>query len=360
MAMIKQLLNLAKFKLGGVRPVCGPMKVQWELTYHCNLKCQHCQIWKIPHEEVRKNTLPLDKQKKILDDLAASGVRHVSFSGGEMFLQKTVYELIAHAKSLGMKVGGNSNAFLINGKIARKIADCGLDMLYISMDGDNAATHDEIRGVKGAFDRVFQAVRNLRAAKPGIRLFFNTTINAKNVGQLNGVAKLAREAGINGLTIEMTNTFDKYSPNRDLILPQDLLPTLKEQLDGLFRDYPDMLPHPRGYFDEFETYLNRPDELYKYRCVAGYTTAQIHPNGDLYPCPVAFKKLGNLSEKSFNEIWFSPRTDQVRREIKEGNHPICWVTCVSPLNQYLSYLAPRLDFFRLLSPNTISHILKKI
>ena len=359
MSLLKQLINIARFRMGAVAPICGPMKVQWELTYHCNLKCRHCRIWQTPLDEIRANTLTLDQQKAILDDLAANGVRHVSFSGGEMFLQKTVYDLIAHAKSLGMKVGGNSNAFLINGNIAKKIVDAGLDMLYISLDGDNAETHDTIRGVPGAFDRVFEGVKNLRAVKADMKIFFNTTINAMNVGQLTGVAKLAREHRINGLTIEMTNTFEKYSPDDDLILPEEKLPVLKDQIAELFEKYDDLLPHPPGYFDEFETYLKNRDELYKYRCVAGYTSAQIHPNGDLYPCPVAFRKLGALTEKSFREIWFSKEADELRRDIKKGRHPICWVTCVSPLNQYLSYLTP-MKAHKLLQPKTLAHILRKI
>ncbi len=334
------------------------MKVQWELTYHCNLKCQHCQIWQIPLEEIRKNTLSLDEQKAILDDLSANDVRHVSFSGGEMFLQKTVYDLIAYAKSLGLKVGGNSNAFIINDKIARKIVDSGLDMLYTSMDGDNAKTHDTIRGVDGAFARVLEGVKNLRAIKPDFKIFFNTTINRENVGQLTGIAKLAREHGINGLTIEMTNTFDKYSPNTDLLLKDEQMPILHAQIKELFENYSELLPHPPGYFDEFETYFNNPDELYKYRCLAGFTTAQIHPNGDLYPCPVAFKKLGNLTKKSFRDLWFSKDADDLRLDIKEGRHPICWITCISPANQYLSYLTPT-KLHKLLQPKTLSHILKK-
>ncbi|MGK7344948.1 MAG: radical SAM/SPASM domain-containing protein [Candidatus Nitrospinota bacterium M3_3B_026] len=359
MGIAKQLIDLARFRMGAVSPILGPMKAQWELTYHCNLKCRHCHIWKTPMEDIRANTLPLEKQKEILEDLAENGVRHVSFSGGEMFLQKTVYDLIAHAKSLGMKVGGNSNAFLVNEKIARKIADSGLDMLYISLDGDNAKTHDEIRGVEGAFDRVFDGVRNLRAAKPGIGIFFNMTINALNVGQVTGVARLAREAGVDGLTVEMTNTFEKYSPNGDLVLKNGQLPLLRSQLRELFAGYGDLLPHPPGYFDEFETYLTNREELYKYRCVAGYTTIQIHPNGDVYPCPVAFEKMGSLAEKSFREIWFSSQSDKIRRDIKEGRHPICWVTCVSPLNQYLSYLTPT-RAHKLLRPKTLSHILRKV
>jgi len=359
MGFISHLANIARFKLGAVTPSCGPMKVQWELTYHCNLKCQHCQIWQIPTDEINKNTLSFDKQKKIVADLAKNGVRHVSFSGGEMFLQKTVYELIAYAKSLGLKVGGNSNAFLINEEIAQKVVDSGLDMLYISMDGDNAKTHDKIRGVEGAFDRVFEGVKNLRNIKPDMKIFFNTTINRENVGQLTGVARLAKEYGISGLTIEMTNTFDKYSPNNDLLLTDDQLPVLRSQIKELFDEYSDLLPHHAGYFDEFETYLKNPNELYKYRCLAGFTTAQIHPNGDLYACPVAFEKIGNLSETPLRELWFSAKADKNRQDIKNGNHPICWITCISPANQYLSYLSPT-RFYKLLQPKTLAHILKKI
>ena len=359
MKLGKHVLNLALFKLGGTRPYCGPLKVQWEITYHCNLRCRHCQIWQIPAEEIKKNTLTLDQQKRILDDLAANDVGHVSFSGGEMFLQKTVYDLIAHAKSLGLKVGGNSNAFLINPEIAEKIARSGLDMLYVSLDGDNAATHDAIRGVPGAFDHVFTGVANLKRAAPRIGTFFNMTVNATNVGQITGVAQRAREAGVDGLTVEITNTFDKYNPNPELILARGQYPMLREQIRTLMDGYPDLLPHQEDYFAEFETYLTQPERLYSYRCAAGYITAQIHPNGDLYPCPVAFKKIGNLTERGFRDLWFSPEADAVRRDIKEGRHPICWVTCVSPLNQFLSYLSP-FKLHKLLRPRTLKHILRKL
>jgi MoaA/NifB/PqqE/SkfB family radical SAM enzyme len=359
MKLVKHLMNLARFKMGGVTPSCGPMKVQWELTYNCNLRCLHCQIWKIPAEENARNTLTLARQKKIVDDLVSCDVGHVSFSGGEMFLQKTVFELIAHAKAAGLKVGGNSNAYLINGAIAEKIAQSGLDMLYVSLDGDNAATHDQIRGVEGAFQRALAGVASVKKAKPKMKVFFNLTVNSKNVGQIAGVARLAREVGASGLTIEMTNTFDKYSPARDLILAHDQIPTLKAQIAELFDQYPELLPHPPGYFDEFENYLNNPDSLYKYRCVAGTVSAQIHPNGDLFPCPVAFKKIGNLAQTPFRELWFSPEADQLRLDIKEGRHPICWVTCVSPLNLYLSYLTPT-RWPKLLRRKTLGHILAKI
>ena len=96
------------------------------------------------------------------------------------------------------------------------------------------------------------------------------------------------------------------------------------------------------------------------RLYTGYRAGvKIHPNGDLYPCHVAFKKMGNLAEKPFREIWFSEESNRLRKDIKEGRHPICWVTCISPLNQYLGYLSVT-QFHKLLRPKTLAHILRKI
>ncbi|HJM82786.1 MAG TPA: radical SAM protein [Nitrospinota bacterium] len=359
MKLYKHLLNLVRFKLGATEPACGPMKVQWELTYHCNLKCRHCHIWQIPLAEIRRTTLDINQQKKILEDLASNDVAHISFSGGEMFLQKTVYDLISYGKSLGLKIGGNSNAVLITPEIAEKIASTGLDSLYISIDGDNSDTHDNIRGVKGAFDKAIGGVKNLQAANPDISLFFNTTINSDNAGQLLGIAKMAKDLGIDGLTIEMTNTFVKYSPDNNLILNNGEMKLVKDQINTLFDQYPELIPHPKGYFDEFEAYLADQNSLYKYKCTAGMFSAQIHPNGDLFSCPVAFSRIGNLTEKTFKEIWFGQEANSLRCSIKEGHHPICWVTCVSPLNLYLSYLTPT-RLHKLIEPKTLKHILQKI
>ena len=79
-----------------------------------------------------------------------------------------------------------------------------------------------IRGVDGAFDKALEGDRrNMKEAKPDIKIFFNTTINIHNYEQLTGVARLAKANGVDGMTLEMTNNFDKYSPNDGLMLTED-------------------------------------------------------------------------------------------------------------------------------------------
>ena len=48
--------------------------------------------------------------------------------------------------------------------MAKQLAEHGLDLAQISIDGANAWQHDSFRGVMGSFERATAAVRNLRAA----------------------------------------------------------------------------------------------------------------------------------------------------------------------------------------------------
>lgn len=47
--------------------------------------------------------------------------------------------------------------------MAKQLAEHGLDLAQISIDGANAWQHDSFRGVMGSFERATAAVRNLKA-----------------------------------------------------------------------------------------------------------------------------------------------------------------------------------------------------
>lgn len=354
MSSALHLLNIAKFALGGTTPLTGPAKVQWELTYRCNLKCEHCHIWQIKDF---KDELTTDEVLRILGELKAAGTRHVSFSGGEMFMRKDVFDIIRHAKSLGLKVGANSNGWVIDEAMAGRVASSGLDMVYISVDGSSPEVHDRIRGINGSHDRAIRAIRALKA-HPSPKVFVNTTINDDNAKDIVALVELLDGLGIDGITMEPIHCFEKYGPASHLVLTESHLPVLQEQLEEAQRRFPDRFPHLKEYFSEFGTFVTSPADLYRYRCVAAYASIQIHPNGDVYPCPAAFKKMGSLKERSFGEIWTGEAAAALRREIKAGKHPICWVTCVGPLNVYLSYVHPA-RFHKLAQPRLIRHMLRK-
>ena len=356
---LKQTVNVMNFACGGVTPTTGPMKVQWDIFWRCNSKCLTCDRW-IDKEGL--SMMPIEREKEFLDELAAMNTFSVAFSGGEPFLRKDIFELIKYAKKVGLTTSLNSNALLIKEGVADKIIDSGLDMIYFSLDGAKAETNDYIRGVPGGFDKTFKAIKLLqekRKEKP--KILINCTVNNKNVSELVELVRISSDAGVDGITIQPAHSFDEmdFKIPDDLILSLENIPIFKEQFEIIMSEYSHLFPMMDEYFDNFGTFIENPSELYKLRCVAAYTTVQIHPNGDVFSCPVAFEKMGNLMESSFKDIWFSKKSNDLRCRIKGGDHPMCWFTCVAPVNILLSYFHP-LKFFKLFKPELIKHILYKM
>jgi len=60
-------------------------------------------------------------------------------------------------------------------------------------------------------------------------------------------------------------------------------------------------------------------------CYAGFASAQIAPNGEVWFCPTKAKPVGNLrkSNYKFEKIWFSEKADELRRENNKGNCYCC-------------------------------------
>ncbi len=351
---MKFYLNLGKFLAGGINPLTGPVKIQWELTYRCNLRCRHCHLWKIKEEK----RLSKDRIFEVLEELRSLGGKYVSFSGGELFLLRESFEILSRAKSLGFRVAANSNGWLLDRKNAEKLAGTGIDTIFLSLDGPKEI-HDWIRGVEGAWERVMAAIKNIREAGKRPMVFVNITLNRKNLPYLPQTIEMAIGQGAQGVTIEPVHSIEKYSPEQDLGLrPQDA-ELLAEKIEEVLERFSKYLPHFHAYLRKFPEFIMNPEKVKRsFRCIAAYFSVQIHPNGDVHPCPVAFRKLGNLEERSFREIWFSPQAEKLRRDIKEGKHPPCMFTCVGPANLYLSYIRKGM-FWKFLSPGFIEYVLKE-
>ncbi|MFP4019702.1 MAG: radical SAM/SPASM domain-containing protein [Bacteroidales bacterium] len=349
-------MNVLKFKLGSTKPVTGPLKVAWDITYRCNSRCITCSTWKNENPP----ELGTDECKIIIDELAKNNVISLSFSGGEPLLRRDIYELISYAKEKGLNVTMNSNASLINEKNVKKLCDTGLDIIYISVDGSNKYTHDKLRGISGSFERTISNVNLIklnRKKKP--KIYFNTTINKYNANEIYDIVKLGYELGIDGITMQPIHSFSDtiFSPENELILRNEDLPVLEEQLKMMQKDFKRNFSFLDDYLKGIKTFIISPNQLYKYRCVAAYLTMVIGATGEVYPCPTYFRRCGSIQKETFKEIWYSNEMDKLRKDIKENNHPICWFTCVAPINVVIS-ISPR--FYKFLNMRLINHILRKM
>ena len=71
----------------------------------------------------------------------------------------------------------------------------------------------------------------------------------------------------------------------------------------------------RAYFNYgIVNYINGNTRLLP--CEMGHDSFFLDPVGDIYPCNVMEKSMGNLKEKTFIEIWESPEAQEVRECVK--------------------------------------------
>jgi radical SAM protein with 4Fe4S-binding SPASM domain len=156
--------------------------VVWNITRACNLKCIHC--YNDSGAGKTCNDVTTEKAKAVLDDLAGFGVPSVLFSGGEPLIRPDLFELIQYAGQVGLRTVISTNGTLITAAVAKRIMDCGVSYVGISLDGIGQI-NDKFRGVNGAFDKAVEGIRNCMAV--GIRVGLRLTLTKRNVQDLEGL-----------------------------------------------------------------------------------------------------------------------------------------------------------------------------
>lgn len=116
-------------------PSAQRMVINFTLT--CNIACDHCIVESSPQ---RRERLSTDEVRASLLNGRQQGKRHVTFSGGEVFLYPAeMCDVIGYARSLGYAVDVESNAFwartdeIAKEKLAPFVA-AGISGLALSAD----------------------------------------------------------------------------------------------------------------------------------------------------------------------------------------------------------------------------------
>jgi radical SAM protein with 4Fe4S-binding SPASM domain len=73
-------------------------------------------------------------------------------------------------------------------------------------------------------------------------------------------------------------------------------------------------------------------------CYAGFNSAHIAPDGDVWSCCIKAKPVGNLRQEDYNfkKIWLSKKIAILRRDIKKGKC-YCPMANVSYTNMLCHY-----------------------
>jgi MoaA/NifB/PqqE/SkfB family radical SAM enzyme len=209
--------------------------LQWKLwiytNYDCNLRCSYCVAKSSPNAPRR--AIGLKNVQQLVDEAVALGFDHVFFTGGEPFLLKDIYEMLAYS-SARVKTTVLTNAMLLRGKRLEKLKAIDNDNLIIqvSLDGGRAEDHDAYRG-KGAWDKAVQGIYALQEA--GFRVRLGTTETPVNCAHMDKLHSFRESLGIPSQDHFIRPLAKRGYSKEGIDLGMDnLIPELTVNIDGVF------------------------------------------------------------------------------------------------------------------------------
>ena len=172
-----------------------PLLVFWETTKACMLACKHCRA-----EAITKplpGELSTEEARSLVDQVAEFGKPYpiLVLTGGDPLMRKDLWDIVDYAVSKGIRVGlAPAVTPLLDEKTIEEIRGHRVASVSISLDSPWPEVHDEIRGIKGTWERSVWAIKRLR--ERGIRVQVNTVVMKSTVNGLPDMVKLLLGLGV--------------------------------------------------------------------------------------------------------------------------------------------------------------------
>ena len=288
-----------------------PRLVFWEATAGCNLECRHCRRLEVAKALSKRDLTTEQVRRHLIDGLAAAGAPVLVCSGGEPLMRPDLFTLAAYAVSRKLPIALATNGTLVDEAMAWRIAQAGFERVSISLDGADAATHDEFRQQRGAFGAAVGGCQRLR--EHGVSLQINTTVTRHNLRQLAALYEHVIAVGAGAWHVFM---FVPVGCGLEIPADQQLV---AEQYETVLRWLGERAAEQRIFVratcaPQYFRILAQSHTFRQFRhgskfatmtkgCLAGTGICFVSHTGEVFPCGYLPVSSGNICRTPFAEIW---------------------------------------------------------
>lgn len=305
----------------------APVYIRIKPTNVCNQGCYYCiynndVVWDGRNVD-RRESIPWEKMKEILTDIAEMGVRAVTFTGGgDPLCYHSIIPAIQMVKKNKIDFALITNGQALEGDAAREL--CEAKWLRVSLDSAKSETYERIRKVK-THQKVLDNIANFAAKKnePCV-LGINFVVTKENFDQIYGMCRIAKELGVNNI---------KFSPivirEKTAEYHKEIHQMVEEQLENAKKDF---LNEKFAIIDKYTRDLWMDEHYQKcyQKCYVKQLFTIIAADQKVYYCIdkayIPAGMVGDIKEQSFKKMWFSEETTRKFQEMDASKE--CNFRCV--------------------------------
>ena len=181
-----------------------------EVTARCNLRCRFC----FARGGGMAEDPPAEELKAAIRDIAEKCAGPLlQFSGGEPTLRDDLPELVRCAKAEGcayVQVNTNGLRLAREPDFTRRLADAGLDIVFLQFDGTREDIYETLRGAPLLQEKL-EAVRVCASLGLGVT-WVPTVVRGVNTDDLGALVALAKTLtpGVRGIHFQPVSYFGRY------------------------------------------------------------------------------------------------------------------------------------------------------
>ena len=166
------------------------------VTENCNANCIMCDFG----FNSKEKELSIAEFENILKIMKQSNYKMMRFTGGETLLHKDLSYFIKRCNEENIKTSIITNGMLLN-NLYKKLIDAGLNQFIISLDSNKSEVHDKIRNVSGLYDRVVNAIKNIKKYNENVIVRVNTVASDRNIFDLKNMATFLEDLKVDQWSI---------------------------------------------------------------------------------------------------------------------------------------------------------------
>lgn len=305
------------------------------VTKRCNARCSHCFI-DFDNPNTFKSELSLQEIEQLTKNIGRH-LKNVNLTGGEPFLRRDLFEIAqCYLKNTGIRtLYITSNGYFTNliQEFIQKYKNASYSqILIISLSIDDFPEgHDKNRKVKNLFEHTIATYKMIREFNlPNILTNVNLTVIPTNYERIENIYKfLVEQIGIKSFTTTIVREEGvmKIPPH----IKQGLLDAYKKLNCLIEKDIETGIieGYQGGFLGQLLNAKNKVmhriieqtflENKYFTPCYAGDLFLVLEANGEIKPCEVLPKTLGNIRNYDYDilKLWSDTTAQETRKWIRD-------------------------------------------